>query len=659
VVWVVVSAVPIFEKGAIKEVFVSFMDITERKRAERERAQLLEVVSEKAAETEAVLASQSDVVILYDTNMNARRVNPAFTSIYGFDPIGLNLREIIKRVSCRLLDGTPLILEEQPTPRALHGEKPKPSIFMVTRGDGSTGIVETTSQPMRMNDTIMGTVTVWHDITELKRAEEALRRNEQRLQLIVENAPFVVGVCDPQGKVYFINKRHEELFGYPLEKIPTVADWLRLAYPDENYRREVEAQWNADIRRVQSGELSTAPTRLYRITDVKGKVKDVEISFSLTGGYMYVLFYDVSELKQAQENLRIAKEEAEKATQLKDKFVSLVSHDLKGPLSSMLGLLNMAVAENQSLEDRQKIDVIKAAVSSGERMRSIIEDLLGVSRLRAGVVKMDMAFVNPYVLTGNAIASLREMADKKKVVFENNIPVISRIYADPALLEEVMRNILSNAVKFCHLGGNVRIYIPRGELSTIAVADDGVGIPHEKIGKLFSYEEKNSTPGTSGEMGTGLGLPLCRDIMEAMRGQIRVESSVGSGSVFYVSLPYKRPVVMVVDDDPVQVMLMTTMLNTLQVDFATAYSGTEALKTLEARSPNIVIADIMMSGMDGYELMEGIRKRPGFDKTPVILITSRSDIETRNTAFQKGANDFITKPLMADELIPRVRRFIW
>ena len=163
-----VSLVPFPSEGYVN---VYGIDITNRKRAEEEAVN-------RAAQLQATFEAMNDAVLIYDTGMNVLRVNPSFLASYGFDPVGLNLREIIRRVSCHHLDGRPLVLEDQPTPLALRGEKVAGAHFLVTRPDGSNAVIETSSGPIRVADLIIGSVTVWHDITEAKQAEEALRESE-------------------------------------------------------------------------------------------------------------------------------------------------------------------------------------------------------------------------------------------------------------------------------------------------------------------------------------------------------------------------------------------------------------------------------------------------------------------------------------------------
>ncbi len=190
-------------------------DITEQRRFDGELKALLARVKDDAEEMQAVLAAQSDVVLFYDTNSRVQRVNPAFALLYGFDPIGMRVQEIIERTSCRYLDGRPLVLSEQPTPRALRGETVSGQFFSVRRADGGEAILETASTPMYIDGRIRGTVTVWHDIT-------ALKRSEARLQLsasVFSHAREGIAITDAQGDIVDVNDTFVQITGYPREEV--------------------------------------------------------------------------------------------------------------------------------------------------------------------------------------------------------------------------------------------------------------------------------------------------------------------------------------------------------------------------------------------------------------------------------------------------------
>ncbi len=192
----------------------------------------------------------------------------------------------------------------------------------------------------------------------------------------------------------------------------------------------------------------------------------------------------------------------------------------------------------------------------------------------------------------------------------------------------------------------------------IAVSDTGVGIPDWLTKNIFNHDEKTSTTGTGGEKGTGLGLPFSYDIMKAHGGSLTFESVKGNGATFYAKLPIVRPTILLVDDDLSIRKLLVKKLGPVDADILEAESGEKALKFIEKAEPHLILLDIVMPGMDGFEVLDRIRNRLELKSIPVIVITSDNNTETRNMAFQLGANDFITKPIRKEDLIPRVRKFM-
>ena len=233
-----------------------------------------------------------------------------------------------------------------------------------------------------------------------------------------------------------------------------------------------------------------------------------------------------------------------------------------------------------------------------------------------------------------------------------------RIYADQDLFGEVIHNLLSNAVKFSKKGDTICIFQPKENKNDIAVCDSGVGIREKRLAKLFSLEEKTSTSGTAGEHGTGFGLPFSQDLMLAHKGKLVVESKEGEGSTFTAKLPEVLPRVLVIDDDPdIRTLLLTDLCKKKAVvdEASDAITG---LKMLTKNSYHLIICDVQMPKMDGFEFLHFLRGDPTTKSIPAILVTSDQSIATREKAFQSGADDFLTKPILSQDFIPRIRRIL-
>jgi len=284
--------------------------------------------------------------------------------------------------------------------------------------------------------------------------------------------------------------------------------------------------------------------------------------------------------------------------------------------------------------------------------------MLSLSRIKGSSIKPEYAFAHVHDIAGQAINNYHRIAVDKGIELINEIPGKARIYTDERLLLEVLRNLISNAVKFCKKGDKVRLYIPDGEPATIAVADTGIGIKDTNMFTLFSYEEKTSTRGTSGERGTGFGLPLCHEIVAAHRGTLELESEVDKGSTFYIRLPDVKPTVFIVDDDESIRALFRKRLEKLDIVIMEADSGETAIELIKDTRPQLFFVDLHMPGMGGVELLRQIKREPETEKIPVVVVTADKTMEVVDQAFMEGADDFIVKPFEKGDLIESVERFV-
>ncbi len=244
-----------------------------------------------------------------------------------------------------------------------------------------------------------------------------------------------------------------------------------------------------------------------------------------------------AELTEANVQLRDAKEQAEQANDLKDKFVSLVAHDLRSPLAGIISALEYLHTDDETPLSEEHKDIVGRLLEIGKSLVQMIEDVLNIGRLKTGKISTKQKTIDARETVEGVLNNLSYLARQKGVELRNEIPPGVSLFADPGLYGEVIQNLISNGIKFCNKGDHIRFYIPEGQPTVIAVADSGVGMPAELLPKLFKIEEKTSTTGTSGEKGTGFGLPFSQDIVKAHGGELRVESELGKGTTFFVYLP--------------------------------------------------------------------------------------------------------------------------
>lgn len=512
--------------------------------------------------------------------------------------------------------------------------------------DGTKKIILNSVIPLFKNDaSIDGAICVNQDITDLKRTEDELNR-------FFNLVPDMICIASTDGYFLKVNPVWEKVLGYTMQEL-RATPFVDFIHPDDR-----ESTMNEVARQIE-GEATIEFINRYRCKDGNYRWLEWVAAPSPDRKQLYAAARDITERKEAQEKVVKAKDVAEAATLMKDKFLSLVSHDLKAPLSAMIGFLKLVRDDSAARLDEGAKLILANAIGSGISMASLIDDLLNVSRIRTGSLKLRKQFFDAKYLGVMMASNYSYLAGQKGIDIANLIPDNSRIYADRTLLTEAVQNLITNAIKFCKKGDLVTISLSPEDATTICVKDTGPGIPPERLDNLFDYTMKTSTKGTDGEAGSGLGLPLVKDIMELHGGTLDVQSELDKGSLFSLKLPYVRPKILIVDDDRNFRYLQMHLLKDMNTTIIEAEDGEEALKMMESSQPHLVISDIKMPVMDGLELIRQLKANPLTKEVPVIMVSGEYGMEIRDTVFKLGAEDFVTKDKIDKmDFFPRVRRFI-
>lgn len=491
------------------------------------------------------------------------------------------------------------------------------------------------------------------DITDKKKAEESVINSEKMYRTVISttvegyirfNSNYEI-IDTNTAMCHMLGHEKEQLTGKNIsllvseEKVGFLMDSIIRIEEDNhiNFEVDLEAKEGKPVASILSATI----------------LRDSENNFS--GGFAF--FTNITRLRDTERELISAKEKAEEATEVKDKFVSLVAHDLKGPITSIWGYLQ--ILHDEACQGKVTPTFIDEAMSSCQDMTTLISEILSLSRIKTGHLTPHKSFLNARKLMEYIVHNFSILAGKKEVKIINSVPENIRIYADEKLFYEVIRNLVSNAIKFTSKGDNITIFVPGSEPTTIAISDTGTGMSPDYMKGIFKFEEKTSMKGTSNESGTGFGLPLAKDIMKAHNGDLYVESVPGKGSTFYARLPKVRPVILIVEDEEPVANSISQILSIIDAKIEIALTVNHAEQLIEEALPHLILLDILIPEIDGFHLLEHVMSNPDTRHTPVIVITGDPDIETRNRVFQLGAADFVTKPFQREDLLPRVKRFVW
>ena len=488
--------------------------------------------------------------------------------------------------------------------------------------------------------------------TERKKAEEVA----SQLFSAIEQADEAVAITSPDRVIEYANPAFEQISGYTRQEavgsdirtlISGQVDGSQPSGIQEALRNALS--WRGDlVCKRKDGSFFDAFTSISPVKNETGEV------------LKYVsIIRDISQRKQTEIALREAKEQADDAVKIKDKFVTLVVHDLRGPFNSIIGFLQILMKDRETpLADKQR-DLVERVLTSSGTMVAMIDEILSLSRLQTGTIRLKRKYFDLPALVDSVTEHLLFLIEKKGIILRNLIPPGTEIFADYHLLKEVVQNLVSNAIKFTPTGGTISIFTPSGTTNIIAIQDTGVGISANVLPRLFRADEKTSSPGTMGERGSGFGLPLSYEIVRAHGGDLYAESEEGKGSTFYVNIHAARPSILFYGVDEATRQSIKRVLQSMEIDFLEAEEQQKAAIMVKHTPPALVIADISISSKTVMELLKQMKDNLATKDIPVMLIIPPDSPVEKAMAFKAQANDFISKPISANDLTLRVRRFIF
>ncbi|MCL4294640.1 MAG: PAS domain S-box protein [Anaerolineae bacterium] len=538
-------------------------------------------------------------------------------------------------------------------------------------------------------------------------AEAEMRANEERFRQVVASVSDHIYMSEITGEGEHLNRyispNVEELTGYGFEEFVRDASF----WPEVVIYGEDRAAAAAQLSRLQQGENSEVEYRLVRADGQVIWVRDNGRVVAQGGSVLiYGVVSDVTERKQAEmalleerallagrvtertAELSAANAELARAARLKDEFLANMSHELRTPLNAILGMSEVLREHIYGPLNEKQLHAVGHIEEGGRHLLTLINDILDLSKIEAGKLELFMAPVSVENVCQASLRFIKQMAQKKRI--EVTLALASplgTLQADERRLKQILVNLLTNAVKFTPEGGQVRLevgYEGGGEAIQFRVRDSGVGIAAEDMQRLFKPFVQLDSKLSRHHEGTGLGLSLVSRLTELHGGSVRVESQVGQGSQFTISLPclgegspveavahqpsgsppaglekgsgQKRPLILLAEDNEANIETLRPYLGAKGYRLKVARNGSQAVQMAQEERPAVILMDIQMPVLDGLEAIRQLRANGHFAGVPIIALTALAMPGDRERCLAAGANEYLSKPVSLKSLVELISK---
>ena len=646
---------------------VTFNDITARKRAEMELAYERRLF-------QALMDNIPDTIYFQDTACRFMRINKAQAAMLGiadpeqavgktdFDFFPPEFARACYEAEQKLLEsGEPIIDAEQ----------------KLTRPEGRVQWLSTTEVPLRdVQGKVMGFVGISRDISDRKRAEQALADETRLFQTLMDNVPDAIYFKDTACRFTRINRAQAKFLGLAdpadaVGKTDFVYFAPELAKEFYDLEQELISSGRPVIGAIEKHPGSGGQPRWLSATEVPVQDADGRI-IGLVG-----VSRDISAQMRAEEELKNARLVAEAASRAKSEFLANMSHEIRTPMNGVIGMTELALDTELGPEQRDYIETIR---NSAETLLTVINDILDFSKIEAGRLDLDPI---PFALRDSLEDTTRTLAlraDQKGLELTCDIrsQVPEFVIGDPTRLRQILMNLASNAIKFTERGEvavRVEVASQSEDLSTLhfSVRDTGIGISPEKHRLIFDAFSQADSSTTRRFGGTGLGLAICSRLVDLMKGHMWLESAPGQGSTFHFTAQLgiaepglnRRPTrtthlegtaVLVVDDNPTNRRILGEMLELWGIRVTAVERAAAALAALEDAERRqkpfaVLLTDVHMPEMDGFELVEEVKRRTVPARTPVVVMLTSAGVRGDAARCRAlGVSAYITKPIRQSDL---------
>jgi PAS domain S-box-containing protein len=537
------------------------------------------------------------------------------------------------------------------------------------RKDGSRFWADVTLTPIRDDaGELRGFAKVMHDITERRAVERALQESEERFRVLAENSTDVITRASPDATLLYVSPASRTVYGYEPQELIGRSGRANI-HPEDHAALLADLGGRADLTleyrfRRKDGRYVWVETKTRTLRDPgTGAVLEYQSSTR-----------DISERRLAEAAARGAQELAERANSAKSEFLSRMSHELRTPLHAILGFGELLGREDLSAGQREKIALL---TRSGRYLLELINEVLDLSRIERGELRLSLEPVHLGEVVRETLNMVLPLAAARSitVLAPGAEDLDTHVLADRLRLKQVLLNLLSNAVKYNSEGGNVTVRATSAApTARIEVTDTGIGIARDALLRVFEPFDRLGAEASEVD-GAGLGLALSKRLMEAMEGEIGIDSSIGTGTTAWIELPVvaapvaalrppeSEPTIpagripnrsmtaLYVEDNPSNIKLVETMLAARpEVTLLVATQGSLAIELAREHRPDLILLDLNLPDISGEEILLRLRSDARTAEIPVVITSADATATQIKRLRNAGAGDYLTKPFGVERL---------
>ena len=669
-------------KGNIKRLIPAIDRELKDAEVRRQRAWTKDALQKNEAMLSLILNSIPQSIFWKDRNSIYLGCNKVFAQETGFeDPA-----QIIGKSDFDL----PWSREESEAYRrddreVIESQEPKIHIIETQhQHDGKKVWLDTTKIPLKdILNSGYGVLGIYENITEQKTAQEALQESELRFRVLAESSPVGIFTTNAKGSTTYVNQRWCEISKLSFDKAMGTG-WLKAIHPDD--RDNLIQNWE---QTTLTGTNSKAEYRFIHpngsVAWVIGQAVPQKNEKDCVTGYIGTIT-DITERKEMEAKLILSKEKAEESDHLKSAFLANMSHEIRTPMNGILGFAELL--KEPDLTGEQQQDYIEIIEKSGARMLNIINDIVDISKIESGQMKVLLKETNineqlefVYKLFNREVEQKGlHLSLKKSLLLPDAI-----VETDREKLYAILTNLVKNAIKYTDKGSiefGYDLVETSHDLSLLQfyVKDTGIGIPKDRQETIFERFMQADIVDKMARQGAGLGLAISKAYVEMLGGKIGVESEEGKGSTFYFTIPYltgsqeriniehevltpieenqtKKLKILIAEDDESSSQLISIVARRLGGEIINVQTGTAAVRAcFDIPGIDLILMDIQMPEMDGYEATQQIRQ---FNKDVIIIAQTAYALSgDKEKAIAAGCNDYVSKPIKSENLLNLIKKHI-